>query len=186
MRFQKKIKKLLTPSQIPNLPSNQISIRQHVTEEEHLFNFLTTEFPLIQFSEEFCEFYKNHDYIYPILRDFHTVLKENPHLKLSDLIYDSTEYFDVEREYLIDLAYFNDHDYLIDVIICSKKPLYEQAYLLNMIYHKGYLTNDKIDKLQKKIIIEGTFDLLNELKEYNCINLKNITDERHEEHIDYF
>lgn len=101
---------------------------------------LTQTFQFIYFTPEFCTFYETHDYIHSILEKYNKILKNNPDLKLSDLIYDDLDVFTHELEYFVDLAYFNDGKYLVDFIVhnCTK-PLYDQAILFNLLFKKKYL-----------------------------------------------
>jgi hypothetical protein len=119
----------VTNSQRPNLTDN-------MEEQDTIFNLLNRQFPLINFSREFCDFYAEHDWVYSILFDYHTYMKMNPTLKLSDLICDGDglELFDWEYDYFLDLAYYNDSEYLINT--CINKGSNE---ILEKLYKKGYL-----------------------------------------------
>jgi hypothetical protein len=98
------------------------------------------KFLFIYFTPQFCKFYETHDYIHSILEKYNNILKNEPGTKLSDFIYDDIETFDSELEYFIDLAYFNDGQYLVDFIVHNyTKPLYDQAILFNLLFKRGYL-----------------------------------------------
>lgn len=162
--------------------------RSFLSPKQH--NHPIETFPFIYFTPEFCKFYESHDYIHSILEKYNNILKNEPGTKLSDFIYDDIETFDSELEYFIDLAYFNDGQYLVNFIVHNyTKPLYDQAILFNLLFKRGYLCRTRLSTdlwspdefTQQRInyykIVSQFFDHLQLFGEIDPTKIKETRDE---------
>lgn len=199
-RIMKFLKKILKPSQILNLQRQNIIQTQNDNNDNGIiiFDFLRRAFPYIYFTPEFCQFYEHHDYVHSILQNYNSILKKTPALKFSDLIYDELETFDMEKDYFVDLAFFNDSYYLVEFIVHNHtKSLYDQASLFNLLYRRQYLNNFYIDKFknfiknnedqmdhQQKLYYQIVLQFFEHLENKGVIDPTCIIETRDEQYID--